>query len=629
LPEISEIPGYRLIEKIGIGSTATVWRAKQESLNRDVAIKILNRDLWSQISEADAFIAEARTVALLKNRHVIQVYDVAQLADTAYIVMEFVDGAPLTRRLRQFGPVRAKEAIHIAIAVADALEDAWITQGIIHRDIKPDNIIIEQDGSIKIADLGLARQIRTGDRYQGDGEIAGTPNYMSPEQAAGKYHLGVATDMYSLGATLYHILTGVIPFADMHVEDILEAQISEQLPWPQDLNPEIPLPLCQLITRLMMKEPGDRYPDWGRVFADASKMAEGRMVVIKLDAAAISTVARSGEMNSNHRKAIRLKKHRGPGTMAASLANRRKGPPLWLSKTLEYARSALILALFWSLLIRPYLRSKTNPATSDHPVSPAAAPAPQRTPGQQHPLADIPPPVALPVPQASADGPDRNVDIDSHTTQDDPDTDMDNGPPIESFYGYQDGSESGQMDFYVDDDGTLDFKDEILANIIQGQFAEAQASWSVEEHGEVLALPWQDREKLEALLRPENNPMAVLARSLARMAGKVMDFRINNTVVSLLIERVAGESLEAMIRSQTGTATIMRPYNLLISHLIPEEQMRILRMSDDPAAPYALAIFALKGANYELALEMAPHAGPLEETIQKFAEARITRLLTP
>ena len=190
------IPGYTIMSKLGEGASATVWLAQQDSLDRPVAIKILKQQHSSDPQEVEDFINEAKAVAKLKSHGIIQIYDIGRHEQMIFFAMEYVDGETLFRTLQSKGRLEQKRALTIATAVAKALDDAWNSGKIFHRDIKPDNIMLEKGGGIKLADLGLAGMIDPhGGSSVREHEIVGTPHYMSPEQARGDGKLDFHTDM--------------------------------------------------------------------------------------------------------------------------------------------------------------------------------------------------------------------------------------------------------------------------------------------------------------------------------------------------------------------------------------------------------------------------------------------------
>jgi serine/threonine-protein kinase len=220
------ISGYTIISKLGESNSSTVWKAKQESLNRMVAIKVLKKKSATDQADVEGFISEAKMLAKLKSPHTIQIYDIGNLDDTFYLVMEYLDRQTLKELLHKKGYLPQKEALNIAAAVVDALDEAWNTGKFYHGHLKPDNIMLEKDGSIKLSNLGLSRMLNAHNAVSDSGEV---PYYISPEQAHGDKNIDFRSDMYSLGALLYHMVTGKPPFAGKSKEEIMSAHNSEQI----------------------------------------------------------------------------------------------------------------------------------------------------------------------------------------------------------------------------------------------------------------------------------------------------------------------------------------------------------------------------------------------------------------
>lgn len=265
------IPGYTIISKLGDSDVSSVWQAKQESLNRVVSIKILKRKYASNQSDVDRFVSEAKMLAKLKSPHTIQIYDIGRYEDTFFIVMEYLDRRTLKEALESDGPLPQKQALMIAAAVVDALAEAWKVGKIFHGDVKPQNIMLERDGGIKIANLGLVRILNEhSEKSAGIDKPDEIPYYISPEQARGEKDVDYRSDMYSLGAVLYHMVTGQPPFAGKNKKEIMSAHERERIAHPCDVNPAITPGCSQIITRLMMKGPGYRFKEWDTVYKDRS-----------------------------------------------------------------------------------------------------------------------------------------------------------------------------------------------------------------------------------------------------------------------------------------------------------------------------------------------------------------------
>ncbi len=294
-----ELPGYEILEKLGEGGMAVVWKARQVSLDRMVAIKILMPE-WRQDADAMArFRKEAMAAAKLKHSGIIQVFDAGETAEAVYFVMEFIDGYTIGHRIHKRGALDEETALDITLGVAAALSYAWDSAKMIHCDIKPDNIMIDRDGTVKVADLGLARALGPQGTTGHDDYIVGTPNYISPEQARGEAHLDCATDIYALGATLYHMVTGRLPFGDTPGTAPLERQQTDFLLDPLDLNPNLTPALGALIERMMIKDRTLRPVKWTEVIADLQEVREGYLPPGDLPPAGASTVLRGAWRTSN------------------------------------------------------------------------------------------------------------------------------------------------------------------------------------------------------------------------------------------------------------------------------------------------------------------------------------------
>lgn len=288
-----EIPGFEILEKIGAGGMATVWKARQISLDRTVAIKILYSKFGNDPSDVLRFQSEAQSAARLKHHGIVQVYDASTLGGMYYFVMEFVAGYTVGDWLKRSGALPLKDALLVTECVVDALAYAWREAGIIHCDIKPDNILVDADGSVKVSDLGLARTLSQMLSDAASDEIMGTPAYISPEQALGEGTLDFRADVYSLGATLYHMVTGVVPFGGNPPDEIMDMHIRNTIPDPMDLNPKVTAPVAWLIEKMMCKDPAGRHETWEAVARDLDRVKKGLRPLGDALPEGVSTVERS------------------------------------------------------------------------------------------------------------------------------------------------------------------------------------------------------------------------------------------------------------------------------------------------------------------------------------------------
>ena len=227
---------YEIIELIGSGGMAEVYRAFCHKMQRTVAIKVLKEEYNDNADFIKRFTQEALAAAQLSHPNLVNVYEVEHTDGFYYIVMEFVDGITLKEYIHQKGKLEQREAVGIAIQVANGLAEVH-RRGIVHRDVKPQNMIISSDGKVKLADFGIARMVSTETMSQ---EAMGSVHYISPEHAQGKA-TDARSDLYSLGICLYEMVTGTVPFDGAEAVTILLAQLNQNPPSPRSLNPEISL----------------------------------------------------------------------------------------------------------------------------------------------------------------------------------------------------------------------------------------------------------------------------------------------------------------------------------------------------------------------------------------------------
>ncbi len=250
---------FELGEKIGAGAMSSVYRARQISKDRPAAVKVLRRQLAADPNFLRRFLQEADSMARLRHPNIIRSYSVGKQQGYHYIAMELVEGSSVGDWLFKKGRLSIGDAVHIALACARALQHAH-QNGLIHRDVKPDNLLLTRDGRIKLADMGLARVLLEEDTIATqDGQGAGTPLYVAPEQARDAREADSRSDLYSLGCTLYLMLTGEVPFKGNKSLDIVLAKVDGGFTLPSVLVPELPECLDDLVAMLLAPHPDDRY----------------------------------------------------------------------------------------------------------------------------------------------------------------------------------------------------------------------------------------------------------------------------------------------------------------------------------------------------------------------------------
>lgn len=254
-----KIAGYKFLGKLGAGAMATVHKAKQLSLDRVVAIKILPRKFSSNPQFIERFYAEGRAAATLNHPNIVQAYDVGKSGEFHYFVMEFVDGRTVFDDIVKHKRYPEGEAIDVIIQIAEALQHAH-EKGLIHRDVKPKNIMITKEGVAKLADMGLARAMDDKEMAEAEaGKAFGTPYYISPEQIRGEVNITAAADIYSLGATLYHMVTGSVPFDGKNPSAVMHKHLKAELVPPDHVNPKLSAGISEVIEMMMAKDSRGRY----------------------------------------------------------------------------------------------------------------------------------------------------------------------------------------------------------------------------------------------------------------------------------------------------------------------------------------------------------------------------------
>lgn len=272
---LQQIPGFQIMQKVGAGAMASVYKAKQLSLDRIVAIKILPKRLSEDPEFVKRFYAEGRAAAKLNHNNIVQSIDVGEFAGYHYFVMEFIDGKTVYDELVASRVYNEKAALNVVTQIARALEHAH-AKGFIHRDVKPKNIMITKDGTAKLADMGLARQASDVEAAEAEkGRAYGTPYYISPEQIRGLVDVDFRADIYSLGGTFYHMITGKVPFEGATPSAIMHKHLKEPLIPPDHINTSLSTGLAEIVERAMAKDRDQRYLSTTDLLVDLERVSRG------------------------------------------------------------------------------------------------------------------------------------------------------------------------------------------------------------------------------------------------------------------------------------------------------------------------------------------------------------------
>lgn len=379
---------YRIIEQLGQGGMATVYKAYHASLDRYVALKVLHPAFHEDQTFTTRFQREARVVAKLEHPNIVPIYDYSEHEGRPYLVMKYIEGDTLKARLNQ-GPLTSEEIERVVNSVGSALAYAH-SQGILHRDIKPSNVMIAKDGNMYLADFGLARIAEAGESTMSSDSIMGTPQYISPEQAMGKKDLDAGTDIYSFGVMLYEMVVGQVPFSADTPFSIIHDHIYTPLPLPKKINPSVPDSVQRVLLKALAKDRLDRYTSteelrrtFKQAWTEAGVPMQGTAIVMRSTMSKDTTGSKKQIIASDEK------------TAATQPSAKTRSPWMWVSIGLVIL---LCLAVI-GLAIRNRLSRSVIPAPMA--ISTTAVQIPENTPspppanvdpGQQPPNAQDPSP---------------------------------------------------------------------------------------------------------------------------------------------------------------------------------------------------------------------------------------------
>ena len=302
-----QVPGFQIIQKLGAGAMATVYLAKQLSLDRLVAMKFLPKKHTNNPEFVQRFYAEGRAAAKLNHPNIVGALDVGQAGDRHYFVMEYVKGKTVYDDISANKRYTEEEALDIAIQVARALEHAH-NAGFIHRDVKPKNIMFTKDGVAKLADMGLARAVSDREAAEAEqGKAFGTPYYISPEQIRGSLDVDFRADIYGLGGTLYHMVTGQVPFDGPNPSAVMHQHLKARLTPPDHINPSLSAGIGEIIEVCMAKDRNQRYNNTAALLEDLEAVRHGEgplQARKKFDLASLASIETGEETTESDPVAI-------------------------------------------------------------------------------------------------------------------------------------------------------------------------------------------------------------------------------------------------------------------------------------------------------------------------------------
>ncbi len=267
-----KISGYQVNRLLGAGNMGEVYLATQLSLDRPVALKILAPELVNSEEGLKQFQNEVRILAKVDHPNVVTAYEAGEDQGLYFLAMQYVDGAELDTLVRENGPLKEKDVLDYSAAAADALNTFWTEHDILHRDVKPANMMLDHDNVLKLMDMGISVNVRDEAQKHSFGMVVGTPYYMSPEQARNRRDIDHRADIYSLGATMFYLLTGRVPFPGNDAHEVFARQASDPVPSAKDFNPHISDDCSSLVQHMMAKDREERPPTWTAAIKEISKV---------------------------------------------------------------------------------------------------------------------------------------------------------------------------------------------------------------------------------------------------------------------------------------------------------------------------------------------------------------------
>ena len=271
-----EFGPFVLKRLLGHGGIGTVYLAQQDDAGEEIAVKVLPKSAAANGQYAKQFLTEARLAKHLDHPNIIHILGYGRQEGRYYLAMEYVDGESCKARISKAGRLGWREAVEITIQAAEGLAAA-AAKGIIHRDIKPENLLIDKAGRVRISDLGLAKEMGKIEPLPSDTSL-GTPDYMSPEQVNNSETVDFRSDIYALGASLFHMVCGKAPYTGRSAYEVMVKHVSANLPSPRKYAPDLPKQVCDVMRKMMARDPDDRYQSYDGLIVDLRALLAGESV---------------------------------------------------------------------------------------------------------------------------------------------------------------------------------------------------------------------------------------------------------------------------------------------------------------------------------------------------------------
>ncbi len=337
--KITQLGDFKLERKLGQGGMGTVYLATQTSLDRKVALKTLSPEFAKKPDFVQRFLREARSMARLQHPNVVQVYAADSVSGVNFAAIEFIDGRSMQNWMNDVKQLNVGDALHVTLVCADALKHAH-DQNMIHRDIKPDNILVTSKGVVKVADFGLAKALDEDVSMTQSGTGLGTPLYMAPEQARNAKHVDKRSDIYALGSTLYYFVTGKLPFSGENTLELIIAKEKGTYTSARKLNPKVSERLDLIIGKMLLKDPKDRYADCADIIRDIGGLGLANPALSFIESSGGTAVVNASVAAASAASLSRMQGGQGPGVNSTRSDVRLPPPSDRLTSAQDAARNA-------------------------------------------------------------------------------------------------------------------------------------------------------------------------------------------------------------------------------------------------------------------------------------------------
>ncbi len=608
------IGGLRLQRCLGKGGMGVVYLAQQLNMNRRVAVKILSPAMDSNEMFVQRFMHEALATARLEHPNIVTIHDAGTADGCHYLAMEYVDGESLDARLKREKRLPEEDALRIARQIAKALAFAWDRHRMLHRDIKPANIMQSSFGEIKLMDMGLAKSAEDPD-LTATGIAMGTPLYMSPEQARGEHPLDARSDMYSLGATLYHLISGSPPFPGSSAIEIITRHALEPPPPIRELNAAVSEPCVHLLDTLLAKKREQRPATWHAVIEDIERVLDGRGPLS----------ARPGQPSLRQRQRQRADALRLAEQAANQLAYR--GSTARVAKALEAEknrRAFFILAMgtftvavaLFSLGVHLQARRRhqaqapipvaaTQPAVPEPVAAPVDVPSPEPPPPvvvAPDPPPPAPEPVAPSLPLAAEWS--SPAHLAAYMLPDDtPAVDLPAAQP-----------DAGATTAQLANEVFRQILDQVAAELYRGRYDAAAALWTERTRNLALDLAAERVAAVQAVLATIPTMQERVLASFAEDRGKTVTVYLRMTKITLLVQNVANGRVSGVAQVEQGQFG----QSFSLADLSPREILRRLGPEDDPTANFLRGLVSMPNPKPKAAKDyFAAGGGELAEACSR------------